>query len=121
MPTINKKVSKTVKKIPYKRECDDAKYYNSMPWRNLRAWYIKEHPFCERCQELGRVSLGEQVHHIIPFLVGASDKERWDLLLDPDNLQTLCTACHHEIHNEERRLKYNKKDYGSSLSCDEEN
>jgi 5-methylcytosine-specific restriction protein A len=109
MPTINRKHKIKEKATPYQHHNNiSAQYYNTSQWHKLRDHYIKNHPFCERCEENGKVTLAEQVHHKIEFLKGCTDEERWKLLLDEDNLQSLCSKCHAEIHNE--RNKQNKKD-----------
>jgi len=103
MPTINKKNKIQTLSTKWKRLDDDAKYYNSTSWHNLRNYYIKHHPFCEICEENGRVRLGEEVHHKTEFLSGNTEEERWQLLLDEDNLQTLCKECHHNIHSQKKK------------------
>ena len=104
MPTINKNKKIREKPTQYKHEGNQgSKYYNTKQWNNLRNRYIKEHPFCEMCLEEGKVKLAEQVHHKTEFLSGLTEEERWQLLTDEDNLQSLCSECHHKIHNEKRK------------------
>lgn len=99
---INKRIYPT---DHYKRNNKSAIYYNSMQWRNLRNYYIHTHPLCERCYNIyGRSVPAEEVHHKKEFLKGQTEQERWQLLTDPDNLMSLCSACHHEIHNERKSL-----------------
>lgn len=109
MPTINRLKKVKEKKIPYKHYNQSTKYYNNSLWYHLREWYIKNHPLCERCLDKGIVKEAEDCHHKIPFLTGDTDEERWKLLLDEDNLQSLCSKCHTEIHNERNKLKNKKK------------
>jgi 5-methylcytosine-specific restriction protein A len=110
MPTINKNKKIMVKPTPYIHHNNiSAQYYNTSQWHNLRDYYIKHNPLCERCLENGIVKPAQQVHHKIEFLSGRTDDERWRLLLDEDNLQSLCTKCHTEIHNERNKLKNNNK------------
>lgn len=75
------------------------KYYHSMSWRNLRVAYIRDHPLCERCLERGIAKPAEEIHHIRPFMNATTDIDRWNLLLNQNNLIALCQDCHHEIHN----------------------
>ena len=49
---------------------------------------------CQRCGRYGRVT----VHHIIPLSQGGTD--------DPDNLLTLCPACHAHAENLTMRLAF---------------
>lgn len=106
MPTINKLKKVKEKQVPYKHEGKrGSKFYNTIQWKNLRNRYIKEHPFCEICESKGIVKLAEEVHHKEEFLKGTTEEDKWNLLLDEDNLMSLCSDCHHEIHNEERKKK----------------
>ncbi len=112
MPTINKLHKVREKKVPYKHDGKKgAIFYNTKQWHNLRNRYIKEHPFCELCEQRGIVRLAEEVHHKEEFLKGITDEEKWQLLLDEDNLMSLCSDCHHEIHNDNRKDKKNSKEY----------
>jgi len=58
-------------------------------WEKVRAQYIARHPLCASCNAKGWVVLAKDVDHIVPF-DGITDPRR----LDPDNLQSLCRACH---------------------------
>ena len=98
MPVINLKRN-TIKKVPYKRDNQSLKYYNSKGWHSLRNSYYCSHPLCERCLAKGISRQAEDIHHIKAFLTGKTEEERWNLLLDPSNLMALCEHCHHEIHN----------------------
>ena len=40
----------------------------------------------------------EEVHHKRPFLSGQTEDERWQLLLNPNNLMSLCAECHDDLH-----------------------
>ena len=98
MPTINRnRISH--KELPYKHENNvSGKYYNTKQWKNLRNYYIRRNPLCEICLSKGIVKPANEVHHKRPFLLGRTDEERWQLLTDEDNLQSLCYACHDEVH-----------------------
>ena len=37
---------------------------NSKQWRELRAWYMRLHPLCERCIEEGYIRSAVDCHHI---------------------------------------------------------
>lgn len=77
-----------------------AEYYDSKVWRDLRNYYIKLHPLCERCLESGKVTPAEHVHHIIPFLTGSTKADKIRLLTNQENLMSLCYECHRQIHRE---------------------
>ena len=61
-------------------------------WKRIRDRYAAEHPLCERCLEEGRVTLMEEVHHILPVSRGGTH--------DRANLMSLCRSCHNKIHLE---------------------
>ena len=75
-----------------------AKYYNSKAWKTLRNLYIREHPLCEMCLNEGKTTPAEEIHHIVPFLTGLTAQQRWALLSDKNNLMSLCSKHHKEIH-----------------------
>lgn len=78
--------------------------YASTKWRKMRLWYLQQHPICEQCLIKNKITAGTpdeplQVHHIkSPFKGG---KINWELLLDDNNLRTLCAECHGEEHAKE--------------------
>ena len=97
MPTINRKTNK-IKNIEWSNN-QSTPFYNSKYWKILRNSYIQQHPLCEMCLNKGISTPAEHVHHIKEFLSGRTEEERWQLLLNPDNLMSLCLNCHHEIHH----------------------
>ena len=97
MPTINKQKAKP--KAP-RKETDMRKLradaYNNTTWRKLRETYLKQHPLCERCLEKGKITPAEDVHHrVSPFKHG---EVNYGLLLNDENLMSVCKQCHGEIH-----------------------
>lgn len=115
MPTINLN-----KKPPKKKKTNNnserrklrQSMYNSNMWKALTKWYRSQHPFCEMCEKKGKLTPAEATHHIeSPFKDGLSEEERWDLLLDIDNLMSVCVDCHLEIHGikDSRLDKYKKE------------
>lgn len=102
MPTINKK---TCKEKTYHMPSDSAEYYNSKYWKELRNRYIRQHPLCKMCAMEGRSVPAEHVHHVVPFMQGKTKKERWSLLLNYNNLMSLCRECHQKIHREMKHEK----------------
>lgn len=101
MPTINKlpkKQRNTQRNNTDRRELRQ-KAYNSTAWRKLRLSYMKQHPVCEECLKNGKVTAADSIHHKkSPF---RGNDVNWTLLLDPDNLESICRECHARIHNEE--------------------
>ena len=96
MPVINRRTN-TIKNVRWSKS-NSAPFYNSKGWRTLRNVYFNSHPLCEQCLMNGISRPAEEVHHIKPFLTGKSDEERWKLLLDINNLMSLCSECHDEVH-----------------------
>lgn len=68
----------------------------------MRNWYIRRHPLCEVCLANGRTTSAQQVHHKREFLSGLTEQQRWDLLLNEDNLMSVCKQCHMDIHHPHR-------------------
>ena len=78
------------------------KFYVSSEWIRCREAYAKSKGWlCERCLAKGLYTPGTQVHHKIRLTP--------DNLRDPsvslnwDNLELLCTECHHEEHRGRKR------------------
>ena len=65
-------------------------------WRRVRLAYLKRNPLCEECLKKDRVTPAVLVHHIKPV------KDYLELRLDPNNLMSLCTEHHEEIHGKDR-------------------
>ena len=59
-------------------------------WKRIRDRYASEHPLCEMCLKEGRVTLMEEVHHILPVSRGGRHNK--------ENLMSLCRSCHNKIH-----------------------
>lgn len=74
------------------------KYYKSKEWKKLRDEYISQHMLCEECLANDIITPATDCHHVIPFSTGRTDEERWQLLLDWNNLKSLCKKCHIRIH-----------------------
>lgn len=103
MPFINKKYLHE-RNIPYKTASREeaSKFYGSLAWKRLRESYFSRHPLCMECLNHDRVTPAEDVHHIRPWSSGSDEIEKWALLLDENNLISLCSKCHHGYHNKMR-------------------
>ena len=110
MPIINRKQIRPTQ-TTYKHDNQSAEYYNSCAWHSLRSTYYMNNPLCKICMDHDVIRVAEHVHHKIPFLRGTNDAERWQLLLDENNLISVCAKCHSKLHSKMRR--YNLR------SCDE--
>ena len=93
----------TPKKVYHSHQFHKARYfYNTAEWRNLREWKINLNPLCEHCERRGLIMVAQEVDHIIEIEDGGSKT-------DPDNLQSLCKACHRKKTGEEKRKREEKK------------
>lgn len=57
-------------------------------WSRLRASVLSRSPLCVMCQAQGRVTVANEVDHIVPIRLAPERR------LDESNLQTLCKPCH---------------------------
>lgn len=103
-----------------------AQYYGMKGWKAVRDKKIKEQPLCELCQILGRTEIAQDIHHAIKFDQQYTDDMKLALLLDYDNLVSLCERCHQNIHSkpynvwpEQRQYLNNIKDKVSQKYLDQ--
>ena len=73
----------------YERRPDVHKKYGRA-WSRIRNRYAAEHPLCEMCLKEGRLTVMDEVHHILPVSKGGTH--------DKSNLMSLCHSCHNKIH-----------------------
>lgn len=108
MATINKKYINT-KSVKYRHESKEqaASFYNSMAWKRLRDTLLSHSPLCYECLQHSRVVPAEDAHHLIPFMTGKTEEEKWDLFLKESNIRMLCSKCHYGYHN--KMKEYNMK------------
>lgn len=62
-------------------------------WKKVRAIKISMDPLCEVCKHRGRVTAGEEVHHIMPV------RTHPELRTTVSNLMTCCRSCHRELES----------------------
>ena len=56
-------------------------------WAKIRVRILcRDHGLCQPCKREGRLTLAEQVDHIVPVSKGGGDED--------ENLQSICIACH---------------------------
>ena len=80
------------------------KSYNTQEWKNLSKIYKMEHPLCECCMIHDKISSVEEIHHAVKFDDQDTEEKRTMLLLDKDNLISLCKNCHHTYHMNPKEL-----------------
>ena len=72
----------------------DGDFYQTMQWKNFRAWYKAKHPaICKACGKPAKY-----LDHIIPRSQGGA-------ALTENNVQWLCPRCHAGKTNRERKNK----------------
>jgi hypothetical protein len=80
------------------------KFYSSPQWRQLRLFYIQEHPVDELCLLNQEVVAADHIHHIIKFENQATEELKWMLLTDVDNLVAVSEETHINIHYRPHQL-----------------
>lgn len=63
-------------------------FYDSRPWRQLRAAKLGQQPLCEHCALSGIVRPARIIDHVVSINNGG------DMLPPLDDLQSLCIPCH---------------------------
>ena len=71
---------------------------NPFRWKQLRAEKLRNNPICEVCETNDLSTLATEVHHKIPVESVPRELGMRQLMFDYNNLQSLCHACHSEIH-----------------------
>lgn len=80
-------------------DAERRKIYSSARWQKLRAWKFACNPLCEDCEEQGKTTPAEDIHHIKSFMSVDDPVERIFLAYDFPNLRSLCKKCHQKKHN----------------------
>ena len=65
-------------------------------WKNLRLWYLKQHPLCQKCLERGFIVAAKEVHHKYKISSGIDYQQKLQIALNINNLSSLCIPCHHD-------------------------
>ena len=112
MPTIPKLKKHTYcKKMPFNRTEEDRKFYNSVQWKNLRKSLMSKKS-CDEIMEIeNRILMPEELHHVLPYMRGCGDDERWLLLTDEENIVAVTKKTHILIHQNPNGLTDKQKDY----------
>jgi 5-methylcytosine-specific restriction protein A len=55
-------------------------------WMEIRARWLRANPLCCVCEAEGKITIADEVDHIVPLSVGGRDHE--------SNYQSLCKPCH---------------------------
>lgn len=76
--------------------------YNTQTWRELRLWYLMQHPLCEVCLDNENVVSATEVHHKHEISNGSTLIDKKTIGFDSKNLMSLCKQCHIDIHKIKR-------------------
>ena len=69
--------------------------YGTAKWKKFRKAILRRDGYqCQRCRRYGRMRQAVEVHHI------KHTDEYPELAFDPDNVVSLCSACHRAQHPE---------------------
>lgn len=73
-------------------------FYQSKKWKDIRQAVLqRDFYMCQECKRNGITTVGNIVHHIVEL------KDDWDLRLDMNNLETVCSACHNQEHKKTKK------------------
>ena len=61
-------------------------------WKRIRDRYAEAHPLCELCQQHGKLTPTEEIHHKLPLSEGGTHASEY--------LIALCKSCHAKLHAE---------------------
>ncbi|MDE6707865.1 MAG: HNH endonuclease [Oscillospiraceae bacterium] len=90
------------KKYSSRRNSKYTKFYHSKDWKNLSRYKLEQVAWkCEAHLDERCTSVAVEVHHIKPI----QTEEGWNLRLDWDNLEAVCTHCHNLRHPEKLKKR----------------
>lgn len=75
-------------KQPVVKNTPRDRFLDSVAWRKLSKWKLRETPWCEDCKLAGRVRPSADVDHVLPR------HSHPHLALEATNLRSLCKRCH---------------------------
>ena len=82
------------------KDANYIKLINNKRWRQLRLKKLHAYPLCEYCQEKDRITPAREVHHMTPVESVTDVWQMEALMFDYNNLMSVCSKCHSEIHAE---------------------
>ena len=80
-------------------------FYRTKQWQSVRDFVMsRDARLCQDCLKQGRITMAEEVHHVIP--ITKDNIKDPEITLNPDNLISLCRECHKLRHGaHDRRYK----------------
>lgn len=92
--TIRERIKRLTKR---KYEHYNNEFYHSRAWKQARQKALaRDHYLCQICLQRGEITPATTVHHIKPIRADGSTANK----LNPNNLITVCAACHNALHRE---------------------
>lgn len=86
-------------------------FYSSGAWKQARELAKKrDHYLCVDCLRAGRVTIAEEVHHIVPITPETVRDPMITLRLD--NLKSLCRECHKKYDPRRVPRRYKVDEFG---------
>jgi 5-methylcytosine-specific restriction enzyme A len=101
-PVHNQRTTKKRTQLRQAKERQAKRLYatNHPTWRAIREEQLRREPLCRECKKNGRITSGNTVDHISGDTYNNG----------PENLQTLCKACHdHKTGTETGFGSYSEK------------
>ena len=89
------------KRYNARRDPKFMEFYRSKAWKNTSRAKLQAAGYKCTAGLAGCTGIACEVHHVKPIQTA----EGWDLRLDWDNLEPLCTACHNGRHPEKFRRR----------------
>lgn len=82
---------------------DNDAFYGSARWKRTRQKILRRDGYmCQICKRYGKLTEAAEVHHIEHL------EDNPKRAFDPDNLISLCKACHRRQHPEKATAKASK-------------
>ncbi len=100
MPNAPKKLRPhwVPERVPFGRQKDNSKFYNSRPWRKFSKAFREKNPLCTKCKEKGIVTASAVCDHIrgLNYLL----QNKIDPIQEVE-CQALCHKCHNSKSGKE--------------------
>lgn len=95
-----KKIGEWVRDLSAKSQRGWKALYHTGEWKHKRDEILRrDHFACQICKAKGRYTRADTVHHVKHL------RDVPELALTNENLMSLCSACHEEIHKTENRTE----------------
>lgn len=82
------------------KDANYIKLINTARWKRLRLKKLQAQPLCECCKGKDKITPATEVHHVTPVESVTTIEQMEILMFDYNNLMSVCSKCHNEIHAE---------------------